>query len=162
MQRILLLAALLVFISGCGYSAQVDMSKKTPSVSKTAITSPEQLPAESFVLQEKEQDALFYIATGFSGGMGSSPLIEKMTGKVKKFNDLPIYLEEARVDEVLKKGNMPSCVEGKPFVAVNATITLKKETGVNTSIQDAPTASYYVAKVKTVKDVIILAKPCKE
>lgn len=146
-------------MSGCGQvTSEADMKKaKTTS----AISSPDQLPKETFVAKEGDQDAIFYIGQGYTGGAGSAPLIDKNSGSIKQLNGKPIFLEESAVGEVLKKGKIPNCVEGRPYIAVNANISLDLKVTDNPSIEDAPKMSYYVAHVKELHAVTVLAKECK-
>ncbi len=117
-------------------------------------------------LTEQPQDASFNIATGFTGGMGSTPVLGALGDRPLEFNYQPIFFDESKVGEALKLGKMPNCVLGRPTINVKANITLTPRTGINYSIPPdragrQPTESYYEAVVNKLYSVSITATPCK-
>lgn len=139
------LASIVLAGAGCSSLSQESMPKKT---------------SQGFQLTASSQTATFLVAHAWSGGMGSMPILDA-SGNVQKVDGLPVYVAEARVKEIKEKGNMPSCVEGKPKIEVTATIHLEKKEDTNSSVEDAPVVSYYVAKIDELKKVKIDAKKCE-
>lgn len=142
-----MLAGIILAGAGCSFLLEESMPKKSSE-------------AKGFQLTTKSQDALFLVAHAWAGGMGSMPVLDTK-GNVQKVDGLPVYVDEARVKEIKEKGNMPSCVEGKPKIEVTAKIHLEKKEDTNTSVEDAPVVSYYVAKIDELKNVKIDAKKCE-
>lgn len=114
----------------------------------------------SFQLSAAPQDAVFYVGYRYSGGMGSMPVLDA-SGNVQMVDDLAVYVDEEQSKIILEKGNMPSCVSGRPNIQVAANIHLEKKEDTNSSIEDAPMIIYYVAKIDELKNVTIDAKECE-
>lgn len=114
---------------------------------------------EQFILTERPQEAVFLIASGWTGGMGSMPVLGGHSGRPKEFRGLPIYLDEAVHDAVIRK--LPSCFSGQPVIMVRARIQLERRTDVNTSIESQPSQSYYSARVLELQDVFVEARKCE-
>ncbi len=113
---------------------------------------------ENLSLTTEPQDAFFAIATGWSGGMGSMPILEWDTNTTKTFNDLPLYFDESYRKTVEQK--LPVCFVGTPRIMISATIKLIKKTDTNHSIEDAPPETYYEADVERLNDIIIQVEAC--
>lgn len=116
---------------------------------------------QQFSLTTEPQDAVFFIETGLTGGMGSAPIVERENGRQIQFNGLPIFFDSSRVQEVQEMDDMPSCVRGTPLIIVSARIQLERRTGRNGSIPGAPTESFYSAVVLELRDVFIQAEACE-
>lgn len=139
-----------VLFAGCAHTSIDTSMPKKLSKEKTV----------QFQLVTTAQDAVFMVGHGYTGGMGSMPLLDD-AGNVQQVDGLPVYVDEQKVKEITAKGNIPSCVVGKPRIEVSGTIHLEKKTSTNSSLEDAPEISYYVAKIDELKKVKIDATPCK-
>lgn len=120
-----------------------------------------------FELQTEPQDAVFYIAYGWTGGMGGYPVFDAPGSAIKTYNDLPIYFEDAKAPEVLTTGGMKSCYVGSPVIKISANITLEEKSSVNFSIPpdengNQPTEQYYQATLNKLHEVLILGEECKD
>lgn len=146
---------------------------ETPAVETPAVEPPavaDKLTTDTpvkFALQTEAQDAVFYIGSGWTGGMGGYPVFDAPGSGVKMYNDLPIYFEDAKAEEVLKTGGIKSCYVGSPTIKISANITLDEKSGVNGSIPpdengNQPTEKYYQATLNKLYEVLILGEECKE
>lgn len=142
--------AVAVLFAGCAHTSIDTSMPKKLSKEKTV----------QFQLVTTVQDAVFMVGHGYTGGMGSMPVLDAQ-GNVQIMDGLPVYVDEKKEVEIKAKGNMPSCVVGKPKIEVTAKLHLEKKTESNPSIEDAPEVSYYVAKIDELKKVKIDATPCK-
>lgn len=114
---------------------------------------------EKFALIEEPQDAVFYIATGMDGGMGSMPVLGHLMGNT------PIFFDESYGDDVRNK--LPSCYMSRPEIKILAKIKLENHTGINVSIPpdengNQPEESYYTARVLELKNIEVKAEACKD
>jgi len=132
-----------------------------------ALTNSAQIEHKALVLTEEPQDAVFYIGPGWTGGMGSAPVLDASGDRPQQYNGNPIFFDESKVDEVLKRGKMPACVTGQAEVKVEANITLSPKTGKNYSIppdsNGRPTEQhYYEATLNRLDNVVITYEPCQD
>lgn len=139
-----------LFLTGCAVSKTPDSMPKKKSVTTKEF---------AFVPVTERQNAVFFVAHAWTGGMGSMPVLDQK-GNIQKVDGLPVYVEESRADEIKEK--LPSCIVGRPVIQVFAVISLEKKESQNTSIPDAPTVQYYVANIAELNDVKIDAKKCEE
>lgn len=151
MKYIILFAVIVLLVGGIAILQSV-MTKKTQKESGAAL---------SFQLSAEPQDAVFLAGQGYTGGLGSMPVLD-VSGNIQQVDGLPVYVDEAQVKTIVEKGNMPSCVVGKPKIEVAAKIHLEKKEDTNSSIEDAPTVVYYIAKIDELKHVTIDAQKCEE
>lgn len=105
---------------------------------------------EGFSLKKEDKARTFHIAYGWTGGMGSMPILTEPNGGVKQQDGLAIYFDPSYVKEVGAK--LPSCFEGKPDIKVTAKAHLEKKSGINESItpnenNSQPVENYYILKV---------------
>jgi hypothetical protein len=115
---------------------------------------------EKFQLTEKTQDALFYIGFGWTGGMGSMPVLNTETDRPKRFNDYPVFFDESYEDTIRVK--LPDCYIGTPTIKISAKIILEKRSGINYSVESRPKRTYYEAKVIEFKDINVQAEECDD
>ncbi|KKW42953.1 MAG: hypothetical protein UY92_C0002G0070 [Candidatus Magasanikbacteria bacterium GW2011_GWA2_56_11] len=143
---------LLLFGAGCGpiyqsESSPMTVTQASPASGKNVL---------ELILQP--QDAQFYVAAGWTGGMGSAPVVDPATGAPVLFAGAPIYFDESYAKEIEAK--LPACYAGEPQIIVTANITLTKRTDINPSIPGAPEETYYEAVVNSLKDISVAAEPC--
>ncbi|KKQ27370.1 MAG: hypothetical protein US42_C0010G0017 [Candidatus Magasanikbacteria bacterium GW2011_GWC2_37_14] len=120
---------------------------------------------EKFVLTTEPQDAEFYIANGWTGGMGSMPILNKEKTGTLQYENLPVYFDESQNEIISAK--LPSCYEGRPEIKVSAKIQLEKKSGVNYSLpptedETIVEESYYEAKVLELKNIEVKATECRD
>lgn len=156
MRKILLIGIVFIFLVGAG-CGNVDGKPDTNFAQKNDGSE------EKFVATSEVQDAVFYVAQSWMGGMGSMPVIDVETYSPKQYENLPVYFDESQVVTVMQK--LPKCISGKPEIKISARIQLEKKSGVNTSLppteDDAVLEeSYYEAKVLELKDIQVKAKEC--
>ncbi len=151
------LVAVIILLAGGVFILQSFVAKKPQEESVLASS----MTTRSFQLSVAPQDAVFYVGHGYAGGMGSMPILDA-SGNIQMVDDLAVYVDEKQSKIILEKGNMPSCVIGKPKIEVAAKIHLEKKEATNSSIEDAPVVVYYIAKIDELKNVTINAKKCQE
>ena len=140
-----------IFISGCSVVMKSKLSEQT---------------LEKIVLTEQSQDAVFRIRTGWTGGMGSFPIMDE-ENRPQQYNDLAIYLDDVQAQKILEDNKMPGCWVGTPLIKISANITLEPQMGTNYSIPPddngkQPTESYYSAKINKIYEVLIKAEKCAD
>lgn len=107
----------------------------------------------------KAGEATLLVGYGYTGGMGSMPVLTE-TGEVKTVDNVPVYFDESFKNKVAEQ--VPECYEGTPLITVHATVTLEERKDTNTSIPDAPEEKYYVAVVKNLDSIEVKTQPCTE
>lgn len=149
MKRAFIIAVIILLLGvGCG------RPPVNPTLSMTAVST-----EEKFLFTTEPQDAVFNIAIGWTGGMGSMPVLDIKTGRPKALNGSSIYFDESYRDKVRAK--LPSCIVGEPNIVVSANITLTSRRDVNSSIPDAPEETYYEAVVNKLNDISVAAEACE-
>lgn len=114
---------------------------------------------EKFSLTDKPQAATFMIGTGWTGGMGSMPVLDWGTNNVKTFDGAPIYFDEKYREKV--ESILPTCYVGTPRITISeTTIILTKVSSTNDSIEDAPTQTYYQAVASNLPSITVQAEEC--
>lgn len=113
------------------------------------------------------QEVVFFMGIGWSGGMGSYPIVREDNMSIaQKLNDMSIYIEDDFAKYIIQQGGgLQDCYSGTPVIKVSANITLRKTSGNNYSIRDdeygeSSRQSYYEAYINELYDVDIEAKPC--
>jgi hypothetical protein len=142
----------IVFILSCGTKKKIGQEEEfQPGYN---------LP-EVFKLTTDTQDAVFYIATGWSGNAGTGmPVIEQGTQDPKLLNGDLICFDGDYSETVLKK--LPACVSGQPEIKVAARIYLTRGSG-NSPIDPEygeKTYTYYEAKVVQLGAIYVKSDPC--
>lgn len=116
--------------------------------------------SEKFSLTAKPQNAVFFVGVGWTGGMGSMPVLDVERQRPKRMDDLPIFFDESKHDEV--RGRLPGCVRGTPLIKVAAKIRLVRKSRPNSSIESAPVQSYYEAVASSISRIDVRAEPCED
>jgi hypothetical protein len=123
--------------------------------------------AEKFAFTTEPQDAIFYVVTGWSGSMGSMPIMEdnSYNHRVRRFSNLPIFIAERQVELIENK--LPAVCRSGTEIKVSARIQLTSESAVNRSIppdlhHDQPTESYYSAKILRLDGVQVRYWLCRD
>ena len=143
MQRFLLFLA--IILTGLGCSKTMENTTSSPLLD---------LPQAG-----KEASATMLVGYGYTGGMGSMPVLTE-TGEVKTVDNVPVYFDESYQKNVAEQ--ISECYEGTPLITVHATVALEERKGVNTSIPDASEEKYYVAVVKNLESIDVKTQPCTE
>lgn len=108
-------------------------------------------------LINQSQDAVIMIATGWTGGMGSMPVLDEK-GDVMIWNGLPIYFDQSQLENVKLK--LPTCFIGSPEIKVSANIMLVQKSSVNSSLLEPEEQSYFEAKVNKLYNIEVKAEEC--
>lgn len=116
------------------------------------------------VFSEESQDAEFNIAYGWTGGMGSMPVLNE-AGGVYQYNDLPVYFDDSYYEAVSEK--LPNCIEGTPEITISAKAHLQKLSDINYSLppsEDGVDAmeSYYELVVDVLYNIDVKAEECED
>lgn len=143
-------------ITGCGVRATQD---------NVVATNSNVVNASGLKLIDSAQDAVFYIATGWDGGMGTMPVLNDLGNSTLSYNDLPVFFSESYQNIIREK--LPSCYSGKPEIKISANVILEKQSGINHSIPtdengDEASESYYTVKVNKLNDIEVKAEGCKD
>lgn len=98
----------------------------------------------------KAQDAVFYVALGYAGGLNDTPLVlPRDNSTVMHLNDKEIYLDTATAQDVLAVADASSPCS-RPKIRVFANVALATTTGWRSSIpgEDARyPEEYYMVKI---------------
>ena len=142
----------------------------TLTLSGCASTNPEvevvdnKAVENSVFFSEESQDAEFNIAYGWTGGMGSMPVLNE-AGGVYQYNDWSIYLDESYYDVVSEK--LPGCIEGTPEITIFAKVYLQESYGINYSLPptedgDEVVENYYDLMVDELYNIEVKAEECED
>lgn len=105
------------------------------------------------------QDAIIKIAVGWTGGMGSMPVVDDQ-GEAVNWNGVPIYFDESKSEDV--KAKLPECFVGQPEIKIAANITLVPKSDVNDSLLEPVEQNYYSAKVNQIYNIEVKAEKCAD
>ncbi len=128
----------------------------------TFLSTNERLQMERFRFTEEEQEAVFFIGTGYTGGPGSMPILDisNWNGRPLRYNDdLPIYLNGNFREQLAPK--MPGCMIGSPQIIVSATIRMVKKEAV-ISTPNHQKMAYYEVEVIELNNIEVKTQPCRD
>ncbi|HAT03642.1 MAG TPA: hypothetical protein DCS29_02575 [Candidatus Magasanikbacteria bacterium] len=145
--------------AGCAPIAK-DNNLTSVSMKDTYATLNLETPVQ-FEETVESQDAVFYMGQGWTGGMGSFPILED-PGDAKRMDDLVIFVDDEQAQDIIDNANLPECYVGMSFIKVAAKIHLEKKIGTNFSIEEAPEQSYYQAYIDELYNVFVQVEPCEE
>lgn len=112
---------------------------------------------------EKPQDAIFYIAEGYTGGLDSVPLVlPKDNSTIVTVNGLQVYFDNSASWQSATSGAEPTCTVGRPKIRINANITLTKATTWPSVVgaDKMEPVEYYLAHVNKIHNVSIRYQGC--
>lgn len=117
-------------------------------------------------IENKIQNAVFYITLGYTGDLGSAPVISPRDNMTRvTINNVPLYFNDKQLDEVKEVGRMPACIVGRPLIRVSAAVTLTKESGWSEPIpgeEEGFSKEFYQLSLNKIHSISVRAKPCKE
>lgn len=94
---------------------------------------------------DRPQNAVFHISYGWTGGMGSMPVIDPASGGPISFNGIPVFFDESKRETI--EGKLPASYYGTPRIKISAEIILVKKEDTNASLPIPSKQSYYEAVV---------------
>lgn len=106
------------------------------------------------------QTARFFVAQGWTGGMGE-PALDRPDGRPLSFQSMPVYLTSDAEKKVMAQVEMPACIRGEPVIYVHAKISLEKRKERNYSIPGAPEKSYAALDILELYNVTFEAEECE-
>lgn len=114
------------------------------------------LPEERLSLTTAAQDAVFFVTSGWIGGLGSMPVLDK-DGRVKSWGGKELWLDEAAVDEIMSRAKLAkvNCSKGRPGMVVSANIELLEAVGFNQGVapERRQPQPYYKVKINEIYEV---------
>ena len=119
---------------------------------------------ENTSFSEESQENIFNIAFGWTGGMGSMPVLYE-AGGVYQYNNLPVYFDESYYEIVSEK--IPGCIEGTPEITIFAKVFLQESYGINYSLPptedgDEVVENYYDLIVDELYSIEVKAEECED
>jgi hypothetical protein len=112
---------------------------------------------DEFALTTKPQGAVFLTTLGWTGGMGQ-PVLDPATDTIKRFRDIPIFVDGARVEE-LARSQLPESWSGRLRILISANIRLVQRTERNFSVRSAAKETFWEAELKRVESVRVWVDP---
>ncbi len=166
----LLVLVLPLILAGCGKKNTTAPSSNSDQTSPAPIISDslnmenkptiEYLKDEKFILSPNEQEAIFYVKTGLTGGAGSTAVIDATTGALKQVDGKALYIP-SEISKLVDQGlSQYKCMQGSPYIRIAAKIQLKEETYENESIPGGSKQSYYEVQILELQSLDIKATPC--
>ncbi len=119
-------------------------------------------------LREAVQDALFCVNPYWVGGPGGSLAVVDNIGNIRTWGGIPLFVDQAKYDELRGLARSPSCVESQAKIVVSARIRLEMSSGT-VPLPPLPTSRgsqkstrpYYRVVIEKFSDVKDISKPCK-
>lgn len=150
MRKVLAALAIVLFVgAGCNSTKPIDTSMQVPVPPFKS-----EIPA-----QGQTEWVSFLIGYGYTGGMGSMPVLLE-DGTPRTVALAPVYFDETHQAEVAAK--LPKCYSGTPRIEVRALAALEKRRDINQSYPDAPEETYYVVVPEKIDHITVIAEACKE
>ncbi len=113
---------------------------------------------EKFALTTQPQDAVFLTTLGWTGGMGQ-PVLDPATDTIKRFRDIPIFVDGARVEELARSQLPETWRSGRLRILISANIRLVQRRERNFSIRSAPKETFWEVELKKVESVRVWVDP---
>ena len=97
------------------------------------------------------QEAVFFTARGWTGGMGQ-PVLDARQALVT-LSGAPVYLTSRAERTIAARGRLPGAVNGPERIRAEAKARLERRTAPNESVPGSPATTYYALVIEELYDV---------
>jgi hypothetical protein len=97
------------------------------------------------------QEAVFFTARGWTGGMGQ-PVLDAGQALVT-LSGTPVYLDPRAEQAIAQRGRLPGAVSGPERIRAEAKVRLERRTAPNESVPGSPSTTYYALVIEELHDV---------